>query len=79
LFATHAAPAMADAQNQVRLQRAMEVRDLIGQAKGILMERRRVTGGQAFTLLVRASQNTNRKLVEIAEYLAETGELADRG
>jgi transcriptional regulator with GAF, ATPase, and Fis domain len=79
LFATHAALAMADAQNQERLYRAMEVRDLIGQAKGILMERHKVTDDQAFRLLVRASQNANRKLVDIARYLVETGELADRG
>jgi transcriptional regulator with GAF, ATPase, and Fis domain len=78
LFATHAALAMADARNQERLHRAMEVRDLIGQAKGILMERHKLTGDQAFTLLVRASQNTNRKLIEIARYLAETGEFTDR-
>jgi GAF domain-containing protein len=78
LFATHAALAMADAQKLERLDQAMEIRDLIGQAKGILMERHKLTGDRAFTLLVRASQNTNRKLVEIARYLIETGELADR-
>jgi GAF domain-containing protein len=77
LFATHAALAMADAQKQEQLARAMAVRDLIGQAKGILMERHKLTGDQAFTLLVRASQNTNRKLVEIARYLVQTGELGD--
>jgi transcriptional regulator with GAF, ATPase, and Fis domain len=79
VFATHAALAMADARNQERLYQAMEARDLIGQAKGILMERHKVTDDQAFRLLVRASQNTNRKLVEIARYLVDTGELADRG
>jgi len=76
LFATHAALAMADAQNQERLNWAMEIRDLIGQAKGILMERHKLTNDQAFTLLVRASQNTNRKLADIARYLVETGEFA---
>jgi GAF domain-containing protein len=79
LFATHAALAMADARNQERLYQAMEARDLIGQAKGILMERHKVTGDQAFRLLMRASQNTNTKLVEIARYLVETGELANHG
>jgi transcriptional regulator with GAF, ATPase, and Fis domain len=79
VFATHAALAMADARHQERLYLAMEVRDVIGQAKGILMERHKVTGDQAFTLLVRASQNTNKKLVEIARYLVDTGELADHG
>jgi AmiR/NasT family two-component response regulator len=53
----------------------METRDLIGQAKGILMERHRVTGDQAFKLLVRASQATNTKLRDIADELVATGEL----
>jgi transcriptional regulator with GAF, ATPase, and Fis domain len=78
LFATHAAVAMADAQKMRHLSRAMAVRDLIGQAKGILMERHKLTGDQAFTVLVRASQNTNTKLVEVARYLVESGELTDR-
>jgi transcriptional regulator with GAF, ATPase, and Fis domain len=78
LFATHAAVAMADAQKKQHLTRAIAVRDLIGQAKGILMERHKLTGDQAFTLLVRASQNSNTKLNEVARYLVETGELGPR-
>jgi GAF domain-containing protein len=78
LFASHAAVAMADAQTQQHLTRAIAVRDLIGQAKGILMERHKLTGDQAFTLLVRASQNSNTKLNEVARYLVETGELGHR-
>ncbi len=53
------------------------MRDVIGQAKGILMERHRLTAHQAFTLLVRVSQHTNTKLVEVATYLTATGELAE--
>jgi hypothetical protein len=75
LFASHAAVAMAGAQKREQLNRAMETRDLIGQAKGILMERHRVTGAQAFTLLVRASQATNNKLRDVAAELVATGEL----
>jgi transcriptional regulator with GAF, ATPase, and Fis domain len=76
LFAAHAAVAMAAARKQRDLVRAISMRDLIGQAKGILMERHRLTGDQAFALLVRASQRTNVRLVEIARRLAETGELS---
>ncbi|MFI5959060.1 GAF and ANTAR domain-containing protein [Cryptosporangium sp. NPDC051539] len=76
LFAAHAAVAMADARKVQQLSLAVSARDLIGQAKGILMERHKVTGDQAFALLVRASQHTNVKLVEIARELTETGELA---
>jgi hypothetical protein len=39
LFAAHAAVAMSDAQRQQNLTTAMGSRDLIGQAKGILMGR----------------------------------------
>jgi AmiR/NasT family two-component response regulator len=51
------------------------MRDLIGQAKGILMERHRLTADQAFRLLVKASQRTNTKLAEIAVRLTESGVL----
>jgi transcriptional regulator with GAF, ATPase, and Fis domain len=76
LFAAHAAVAMAAARKERNLVRAISMRDLIGQAKGILMERHKLTDDQAFALLVRASQRTNVKLVDIARRLAETGELS---
>jgi len=79
LFAAHAAVAMAGAQAQAQLREAMTTRDLIGQAKGILMERYKVTGEQAFLLLVRASQTGNRKLYDIAQELALSGELPGPG
>ncbi|MEH0819123.1 MULTISPECIES: GAF and ANTAR domain-containing protein [unclassified Micromonospora] len=76
LFAAHAAVAVADARRLDQLSRALDVRDLIGQAKGILMERHRLTGDQAFQLLVTASQRINVKLVDVARELVETGELS---
>ncbi len=78
LLAAHAAVAMASARREEQLVRAMETRDLIGQAKGILMERYKITGDQAFCLLIRVSQNTNMKLRDIADHLTATGELAAR-
>ena len=78
LFAAHAAVAMADARRQDNLVRALTLRDLIGQAKGILMERYKITGEQAFGLLVRASQHTNTRLADVAGNLVETGELIDK-
>ncbi len=75
LFAAHAAVALAGAQQQEQLRQALHSRDLIGQAKGILMERFSIDADQAFRLLVRASQTSNRKLTEIAEELDRTGEL----
>ena len=48
-------------------------RDLIGQAKGIIMHAHRVTADEAFALLVRRSQETNTKLVDVAEAVVTTG------
>jgi GAF domain-containing protein len=76
LFALHAAIAIGDAQRVENLRTALRSRDVIGQAKGILMERRRWTAEQAFAALAQTSQRTNRKLVEIAETFVLTGELA---
>jgi hypothetical protein len=60
-----------------QLHEALSSRDVIGQAKGILMERLRITPEDAFDTLRRSSQRLNAKLREIAERLAETGELDD--
>ena len=75
LFAAQAAVALAGAERGEGLTQALVQRDVIGQAKGILMERHRITPDAAFTLLVRASQRANRKLHAVAEHLAVTGEL----
>jgi hypothetical protein len=61
LFAQHAALALAGSTRDDQLSDAIATRDVIGQAKGILMHRNRITGQQAFTLLVHASQHTQIK------------------
>lgn len=53
------------------LREAVRSRDVIGQAKGILMERRGVSAEQAFEILRSASQSLNIKLAHIAETLAQ--------
>ena len=75
LFASHAAVAVAQAQKVNHLGTALASRDVIGQAKGVLMERYKITPDQAFFLLAKVSQETNRKLHEVAEYLTHTGAL----
>ena len=75
LLAAHAAVAAAANAETGGLRIALESRDAIGQAKGILMERYKITSQQAFDLLIAASQNTHRKLRDVAERLAATGEL----
>ena len=75
LFATHAALALAEAQRTEQLTVAMTNRDVIGMAKGILLERHRLSAENAFEMLSLSSQRVNRKLVEVARELVSTGEL----
>jgi GAF domain-containing protein len=73
VFAAHAAIALSAARSEESLERAVESRDLIGEAKGILVERRHVAPREAFEILRRASQSRNIKLLEVAAQLVETG------
>lgn len=74
LFASHAAVALASAQESAQLREAIETRQVIGEAMGILMERFRLDEDQAFDVLRRASQEYNTKLREVARRVTETGE-----
>jgi hypothetical protein len=76
LFASHAAVAFADAQKMDHLDRAIAGRDLIGQAKGMLMERYGIDPDGAFRVLARVSQSSNRPLRDVAQELVTTGRLA---
>ncbi len=75
LLASHAAIAAADAHHFESVRSALVNRDVIGQAKGILMERFKLTSDQAFAVLAKVSQDTNRKVSAVAEDLASTGAL----
>ncbi len=75
LFASHAAVAVADAQDLNHIGRALASRDVISQAKGILMERYKITSSMAFALLAKISQDNNTKLFDVAESLTQTGTL----
>ncbi len=74
-FAAHAAVALAQVQQRQHLLTAIDSRDVIGQAKGILMERHKLSSEQAFHLLTTASQHRNVKLRTIAEELVFSGQL----
>jgi hypothetical protein len=78
VFASYAAFILSQAQaadaattREEQLQEALLSRDVIGQAKGILMEREGATSEEAFDTLVRVSQHLNIKLREIAQNLVE--------
>ena len=60
---------------QSNLHKALLTRDVIGQAKGILMERLKLTPEAAFNVLRHASNALNEKLHAVALDLAETGDL----
>jgi GAF domain-containing protein len=70
VYAYQSARNMAD-----NLQAALETRAVIEQAKGVLIERYKVTPDHAFRLLALASMNTNRKVRHVADDLVRTGEL----
>lgn len=76
VLAAHAAVAMSDAQETEHLRKMVSRRDLIGMAKGVLVERHKMTPDQAFALLSRASQESNRKLLDVAEELVHTGQFS---
>jgi GAF domain-containing protein len=69
----HAYRSARDMADNLRI--ALETRGVIDQAKGILMQRHKLTADQAFQLLVRASMKTNRKLRAVADDMVRTGEL----
>jgi GAF domain-containing protein len=84
LFSEQAAVACANSEVYWRtysltehLREALESRDTIGQAKGILMARRNCTSDEAFEALRKVSQRRNVKLREIADKVIYTGGLLD--
>jgi GAF domain-containing protein len=79
LLAAHLATALAallraevDRRQALTLREALDSRDVIGQAKGILMERHGMDADAAFDTLSRASQRLNIKLRDLAERLTKT-------
>jgi GAF domain-containing protein len=71
----NAEAAARTAEDLSHLRTAMMSRAYIEQAKGILMERHKIKEDDAFTILTRASQRTNRKLRDVAQELVRTGAL----
>lgn len=75
VFASHAAVALKSAITETGMDAALRSRDLIGQAKGVLMEREGITATAAFARLQQTSQASNRPLREVAAEITETGVL----
>ena len=77
-FASYAAVALANAHLYEttsalaqQLAEAMSSRAVIEQAKGILMAQQGIDGDEAFQVLSRASQGSNRKLRDIAQAVVD--------
>lgn len=77
ILASHAATALAKANEVAHLQVAIDGRNRIGQAQGILMERYDLDEDQAFQVLLRYSQDNNIKLRAVAERVVTTRALPD--
>lgn len=58
-----------------QLNQAIESRDVIGQAKGVLMEREGIDADEAFAKLRRLSQSHNMKLRDVARRVADSAGL----
>jgi GAF domain-containing protein len=74
-YAAHVSLALSALDRENNLRRALDSREVIGQAMGILMERHRITASQSFDIMVHASQRSNVKLRVIADELVRTGTL----
>jgi GAF domain-containing protein len=79
VVASHAGVALKAAITEAGLDAAIRTRDVIGQAKGIIMERRALTADAAFAELRSLSQQQNRSVRAIAENITATGELPPSG
>lgn len=70
VFAAHASVAVAGARTELNLRTALESRETISVAVGMLMARQQVSREEAFDILRRASQRMNVKLRDVAQQLA---------
>ena len=67
IFAAHSSVAWNTARRDEQFKSALASRDIIGQAKGMIMERYRVDAVRAFELLRKLSQDSNVRLTQVAE------------
>jgi transcriptional regulator with GAF, ATPase, and Fis domain len=72
ILATHTAVAWTMVRRDEQFRSALASRDIIGQAKGMIMERFKIDAVQAFELLKRLSQSSNTALAVVARQLVES-------
>jgi hypothetical protein len=71
VFASHTGLVWNLIRRSESFEIALSSRDIIGQAKGIAMERYNLDAEQAFDLLKKLSQNSNTPVAEIAKRMVE--------
>jgi transcriptional regulator with GAF, ATPase, and Fis domain len=69
ILATHTAVVWNMVRRAEQFRSALATRDVIGQAKGMIMERFTIDADQAFELLKRLSQSSNTSLADVARQL----------
>lgn len=74
MLAVHFRLATSRALQRQNLEQTIQTRQQIGEAVGVLVERRRMTSSAAFDELVHQSQALNLKLREVARIVVETGQ-----
>ncbi|MBN4927588.1 GAF and ANTAR domain-containing protein [Hoyosella rhizosphaerae] len=70
-FAAHAAIALAHSREKLQLLDALDSRDVIGMAKGIIMQKYCIDDERAFSVLVALSQHGQEKLRDVAGHIVE--------
>ena len=75
---THARGHLDKENTRLSLERALQTRGVIDQAKGILMARTGGDADEAFESLRRASQRTNRKVFDLAQEIVESARTKSR-
>lgn len=70
-LAAHAAIALSGARRGQQFRVALASRDIIGQAKGMIMERYDTDAGRAFGILRQLSQESNVPIVDVARRIVE--------
>lgn len=73
IYATGTTLAWDAARRREHFRRALASRDVIGQAKGIIMQRFKIDDSRAFALLKQLSQTSNTPVSVVARQLVESG------
>lgn len=74
LFAAHVALVWDSARREAQFQEALASRDIIGQAKGMIMERYTMHADQAFEMLRQLSHDANVPLAEVATRVVDAAQ-----